>query len=260
MDMTEGPAAPASGIEDILDFAQLAADPEIAALLDFEPVPVRQKVNGWDADAQRAFIVLLATTGSKLRAARAIGRKVAGLDRLLKRPGAEADGLRRAHDAALALFRRSSGEKLASSVAAARKADPQAQAPGQLLNEYGEWEDEDSLRRRGEEAAESICAKLLRIRRYYLHEISSSAAKRAAFEILTELPIDWKKAEALEPQPDEPWRKTSQRDPDMVLLAESGWSMGEHGYGPDKKAEMRAAIDAYREEEGLEPVNWGEGE
>src|SRR4030095_12360826 len=43
-------------------------------LLDFDPVKVRHRVNGWDADAQRAFIALLATTGSKRRAAQAIGR------------------------------------------------------------------------------------------------------------------------------------------------------------------------------------------
>jgi hypothetical protein len=46
----------------------------------------------------------------------------------------------------------------------------------------------------------------------------------------------------------------------MVLTAESGWMMGEHGYGEDKKKELRAAIDAYRAEEGLEPVRWDEDE
>jgi hypothetical protein len=44
----------------------------------------------------------------------------------------------------------------------------------------------------------------------------------------------------------------------MILTAESGWAWGEHGYGPDKKAEMRKAIDEWRAEEGLEPVDWGE--
>ena len=43
-------------------------------LLLFEPVKVQHRVNGWDPDAQRAFIALLATTGSKRRAALAIGR------------------------------------------------------------------------------------------------------------------------------------------------------------------------------------------
>ena len=39
------------------DFAHLGD------LLEFEPVAVRPRVNGWDPDAQRAFIALLATTG-----------------------------------------------------------------------------------------------------------------------------------------------------------------------------------------------------
>lgn len=62
--------------------------------------------------------------------------------------------------------------------------------PGQVLNEFGEWEDEASLQQRAEEARDSISNKLLRIRRLYLKEISGSAGKRAAFEILTELPIE----------------------------------------------------------------------
>jgi hypothetical protein len=44
----------------------------------------------------------------------------------------------------------------------------------------------------------------------------------------------------------------------MILTAENGWTMGEHGYGPDKKAELRAEIDKYRAEEGLPPVDWSE--
>ena len=47
---------------------------------------------------------------------------------------------------------------------------------------------------------------------------------------------------------------------DMILTAESGWSFGELGYGPDRKAELRRAIDQYREQEGLEPVQWDEAE
>jgi hypothetical protein len=44
----------------------------------------------------------------------------------------------------------------------------------------------------------------------------------------------------------------------MILTAESGWSWGEVGYGPDRMAELRQAIDEYRAEEGLEPVDWEE--
>jgi hypothetical protein len=42
----------------------------------------------------------------------------------------------------------------------------------------------------------------------------------------------------------------------MQLPAESAWSNGEMGNGPDKKAEARAELDKYREEEGLPPVEW----
>lgn len=114
----------------------------------------------------------------------------------------------------------------------------------------------ESFQRRGEEARDSITQKLLRIRRLYLKEISGSPGKRAAFEILTELPVDWELAGRLEPQPDEPYNTASQRQPDMILTAESGWTFGEHGYGPDRMAEARRAIDEYRAEEGLEPVDW----
>lgn len=32
--------------------------------------------------------------------------------------------------------------------------------------------------------------------------------------------------------------------------------MGERGYGPDKMAELRQAIDEWRVEQGLDPVGW----
>ena len=81
-------------------------------------------------------------------------------------------------------------------------------------------------------------------------------AKRAAFEILTDLAVDWDKAARLEAQPDEPWNPVNMREPDMVLTAESGWMLGEHGYGPDRKAQLRADLDAYHAEHGLEPIDW----
>jgi hypothetical protein len=86
--------------------------------------------------------------------------------------------------------------------------------------------------------------------------ISGDPGKRAAFEILTELPVDWDVAAEGGAQADEPYRRTNQRDPDMVLLAESGWSMGEIGYGPDRKAQAQAAIDRHRLENGQEPIDW----
>ena len=128
--------------------------------------------------------------------------------------------------------------------------------PGQILNEFGEYEDEASYHRRADEAVDSIGGKLVRIRRLFLAEISACPGKRAAFEILTELPVDWELAERGEPQPFEPWVRTNQRQPDMVLMAESGWLSGLVPYGPPKVAEMRRAIDEHRAEEGLPPVDW----
>jgi hypothetical protein len=40
----------------------------------------------------------------------------------------------------------------------------------------------------------------------------------------------------------------------MILTAESGWSFGQGGYGPDKMKELMQALNEYREEEGLPPV------
>jgi hypothetical protein len=62
----------------------------------------------------------------------------------------------------------------------------------------------------------------------------------------------------MEPQDDEPWRTPSMREPDGMMTAESGWLRGQIGYGPDKKAELRRQLDEWREEQGLEPVEWGE--
>jgi hypothetical protein len=126
------------------------------------------------------------------------------------------------------------------------------------MNELGNWEDEASLERRADEARDSISGKLLAARRLYLQEISNSPGKRAAFEILTDLPVDWDAAERLEPQQDEPWRKPNMRRPDMLLTAENGW-LGGMAHGPDKMADLRRAIDEHREQEGMEPVDW-EGE
>lgn len=91
-------------------------------LLDFDPVPVQPRVNGWDAEAQRAFIALLATTGSKRRAALAIGRNAHGITQLLKRPGS--DSFRLAYDRALAIAGQQGSLNIAQGVAdaAARNA------------------------------------------------------------------------------------------------------------------------------------------
>jgi hypothetical protein len=71
----------------------LAGEDPFAAfgdLLDFAPVPRRQKrANGWDEEAQRAFIAALSLTGSQRAAARAVGLAAFGVKQLLDTPGSE---------------------------------------------------------------------------------------------------------------------------------------------------------------------------
>jgi len=249
-------------------------DPEIAALLDFEPVPRKTApVGAWTPEAQRLFIARLAVTGSQGKACGEIGKDRGGATKLYRSP--EAGSFRAAWHAAIELYERRQAERLGKgppprlqppTVDGRRKPSPSAplsaqldvngnaQQPGRVLNEYDEWEDEASYLRRGEEAMDSIGNKLVRSRRLYLMSISPDPLKRAAFEILTELPVDWVLAEKMEPQPFEPWTRTNAHEPDMVLTAESGWSFGEIGYGPDKKAQLRAAINEDRAERGLPPI------
>ena len=269
MNAPKGPAAPASGTaEDIPSFEELAADPQIAPLLDFTPVPRKVKrPDGWTPDLQRELIARIAATGTLQGAVWQMSKHATGAEGLYKT--ACADSFRAAWDAALAIGRRrnglDAGPPFAREVPGIVRRRPRGRdsqgvppLPGQVMNEHGEWEDEESMRLRGETAAESIRMKLVRCRRLYLMSISDCAGKRAAFEILTELPVDWEKAQRLKPQPFEPWTTINQRKPDMVLTAESGWSFGQIGYGPDKMAELQRDIDGYRAEHGLPPVEWGE--
>jgi hypothetical protein len=198
-----------------------------------------------------------------------MGKSRTGVDKLYYSPLGES--FRAAWDGAVALAKNKAKASASSFVKPGtvppsvdnRRKHPAAAAatgglPGQMLNERGEWEDEASVWRRVEDARDSITMKLLRVRRMYLQEISDCPGKRAAFEILTELPVDWDRARRLEPQPDEPINRANQRKPDMILTAESGWSFGELGYGPDRKAEARRDLDAYLAEQGMEPVEWSE--
>jgi hypothetical protein len=253
---------------EIPDFASLAADPEIAALLNFEPVPRKIEVpDGWGPDKQREVIARLCAHGSANRACDEMGMHRTGLTKLYKSP--KAKSFRAAWDEAVALAKKRRKAREAAGFVAPgampptldgrRKFRPAPQTeplPGQVLNEHGEWEDEASFLRRGEEAKDSVCEKLLRCRRLYLAEISHSPGKRAAFEILTELAVDWEKAARLEPQPDEPWKSPNQRQPDMILTAESGWTAGEWGYGPNRMAELREALNEFLKEEGKEVIDW----
>lgn len=84
-------------------------------LLAFTPVKRRKRLNGWDAEAQRAFIAALATTGSKTNAAKSLGRNAYGIDQLLKAEGS--DSFRLAFDRAIAIAEKNGAMRLATGVA-----------------------------------------------------------------------------------------------------------------------------------------------
>jgi len=251
---------------DIPDFRTLAADPEIAPLLDFEPAPRKvERPDGWTPELQRELIARIAATGSPGRAVDQMDKNLSGAKHLYRTEGA--DSFRQAWKAAIDLAaERKRIERAAvpprpvevPGIERPRKSAPVAAEPlpGQVLNERGQWEDEDSLLRRAEDARDSMTNKLLHARRLYLAEICDCPGKRAAFEILTELPIDWDRARKLKPQRDEPWRKPNMRRPDMLLTAENGW-LGDVAHGPDKKAELQKDMDEYLKEMGMPPVDWG---
>lgn len=242
-------------------------DPEIAALLDFEPVPRKRVVEGgWTPELQRAFIVRLAAHGSAGRACDEMGKNLTGMTKIYRSPLAKS--FRDAWHGAVDLAKRRKAERERQEYVSPgtmppsidnRRKHPRAEEgeEGEVRNEDGEWEDEVSYRQRAEEAGDRIRNRLLRIRRLYLQQIAGSPGKRAAFEILTELPVDWDKARRGEAQPDEPYNIANQRQPDMILTAESGWSFGELGYGRDRKAQMRRTIDEHRAEQGLPAIRWG---
>jgi hypothetical protein len=64
--------------------------PASAAILDFAPVPVAPRADGWTAEKQRAFIEALADTGSVPLAAKSVGMGVEGAYRLRRRADASA--------------------------------------------------------------------------------------------------------------------------------------------------------------------------
>jgi hypothetical protein len=245
-----------------------ADDPEILALLDFEPVPRKRNVEGgWTPALQREFIARLAVDGSPGRTCEEMGKDLGGIMKVYRSP--LADSFRAAWNGAVELAKTRQAEAARPVFVGPGAVPPSLDhrrklmassaltgQPGQVMNELGQWEDEDSLHRRAEAARDSITKKLLNARRLYLAEISDSPAKRAAFEILTELPIDWEAAANLEPQADEPWRRPRMRDPDMMLAAEAGW-LGDAAHGPDKKAELMRVINEWRVAQGQEPVDWG---
>jgi len=60
----------------------------IAALLDFTPVPVRRRSDGWTPERQRSYVIALFETGHLGKAARAVGMTEQGAAKLRRRPDA----------------------------------------------------------------------------------------------------------------------------------------------------------------------------
>lgn len=86
-------------------------DPEIAALLDFQPVPRKTAPPGaWTPEAQRQYIARLAVTGSQGKACGEIGKDRGGATKLYRSP--EAGSFRAAWHAAIELYQRRQAEKL----------------------------------------------------------------------------------------------------------------------------------------------------
>src|SRR5215207_2257610 len=96
------------------DAAAIATDdPEILALLDFAPVPRRnKKEGGWCPEMQRLFIARLAVHGSPGKACDEVGMYRSGVDKVFKSPGAES--FRAAWAAAVALAERRRAEEVAA--------------------------------------------------------------------------------------------------------------------------------------------------
>lgn len=88
------PSAPAPGADDEQDDAGEDGSP-----LDFAPVSLRFRHDGWTPDRQQSFIYALAESGCVVEAARCVGKSAASAYALRVRP--EAQSFRLAWDAAL---------------------------------------------------------------------------------------------------------------------------------------------------------------
>ena len=67
-------------------------DPEVEALLDFEPVPRKREVeNGWTPELQRQFIARLARHGSATKACDEMAKNQTGIMKLYRSPLGESN-------------------------------------------------------------------------------------------------------------------------------------------------------------------------
>ncbi|MBA2467624.1 MAG: hypothetical protein H0V46_08500 [Sphingomonas sp.] len=226
---------------------------DIRDLLAFDPVQRRAHVNNWTPEHQRAFIAALAITGSRRKAARAIGRHAFGAEQLRTAKGGRS--FAEAWDAALELARERELARMNENLGAlaAQAAEAPAHYPG-----FAQADSDD-----GGEGADArdyadgmlrIRKRLTNARRLLLLAISGNDGQRAAWEALVG-PTDWDKAKRGEPQPDEPFCDPDYpasgtprfTKADMLITAEAGF-LPEFG-GRDALAEV-ARIEAEGEQSG----------
>ncbi len=237
-----------------------AAFSAIPDLLDFTPVPRRARADGWKEEHQRAFIAALAITGSPRQAARAIGKHQFGAEGLRNARGGKSFAA--AWDAAIELARERETHRIQGNLAELarqREAELDSVRPergeGRIVRSedyppgYDPEIDSDE-RLEYLEGKMRIRARLLKARRALLMLISTDPEKRKAWEVLAG-PVDWDRAERLEPQDDEPCPDPernpqgmpSMRKADMVLTVEAGL-LPEMTGGYDAMAEIRQALAA----------------
>ena len=112
-------------------------------LLEFEPVPRPVKrVDGWHEEKQRAFIALLATTGSPHRAAMAIGMTRGSVKKLREAEGS--DSFNAAWERALAIAAKNGTLKISTAVADAAARNAQLTPPSRL-RDFGPEDDDGGM-------------------------------------------------------------------------------------------------------------------
>jgi hypothetical protein len=222
--------------DEIPTFAELAADPEIAALLDFVPVPRARKAEApWTPERQGEFVARLATHGSPGVACEEMGKSLTGMMKVYRHP--QAASFRTSWHAAIDLARsrrEGAGPEGPPPMARPPSIDHRVKhgryaLPRGRFGGEGDWDarasaweggdcphcgDEYSAeRRRLRERAEQLRAirrKLFMARRVYLLSIADDPERRSAWELLCG-PADWDAAAVMGAQPDEDPNSTDLR-------------------------------------------------
>lgn len=221
MDNHEHPDAPdcgASAGDRLPTLDQLAADPEIAALLDFEPAPRKiERPDGWTPELQRELVARIADMGSPGHACDAMDKNLSGAKHLYRTDGA--DSFRAAWKAAMALAaERKRAERAARvrhpddvpGITRGKRAAAMDEAhylPGIPVDlqdrDYREALDyERRAAARWDESTRRVRDKIFMCRRFYLSTIADDPERRAAWDLLCG-PADWDAARDMQAQPDE---------------------------------------------------------